>query len=151
MMKISRFRLAKICHAPFFEKTITGCFVRVGVGVNNGQQVYRAAQVMGVCETAKQYLVEKVKTNKGLRLKHGPDERVYRLEFISNQPITEKEFYKWKDAMLRAGLPLPSIELAERKKKDIEDASSYTFTDDDIKAVCFRAFILRLPYTFPDG
>ncbi|KAE9549087.1 hypothetical protein FO519_007708 [Halicephalobus sp. NKZ332] len=135
MMRISRFRLSKICHAPFFEKTVTGCFVRVGVGVNNGQQVYRAAQVIGVCETAKQYMVEKVKTNKGLRLKHGPDERVYRLEFISNQAITEREFYKWKDAMMRAELPLPSIELAERKKKDIDDASNYTFTDDDIKAV----------------
>lgn len=50
-------------------------------------------------ETAKVYTVEKTRTNKGLKLKHGGDQKVYRLEFISNQSFEEKEWTQWLKSM----------------------------------------------------
>lgn len=31
--------------------------------------------------------------------RHGNDQRVFRLEFVSNQEFTESEFMKWKEAV----------------------------------------------------
>jgi RNA polymerase-associated protein RTF1 len=52
-------------------------------------------------ETGKIYTLGNTRTNKGFRLKHGSAERVYRLEFISNQPFTDTEFDRWKEAMAK--------------------------------------------------
>jgi RNA polymerase-associated protein RTF1 len=40
-VKLSRFKIEKWCHAPFFKKVAIGCFVRVGIGLNQGVNVYR--------------------------------------------------------------------------------------------------------------
>lgn len=50
-------------------------------------------------ETAKVYTVENTRTNKGIKLKHGADQKVYRLEFISNQKFDDKEWTQWLKAM----------------------------------------------------
>lgn len=77
-------------HLPTFEKTVTGCFVRIGIGNYNGIPVYRVcfynliclnnifniftlkkvAEICDVCETAKVYQLGSTRTNKGLRLKY---------------------------------------------------------------------------------
>lgn len=36
-----------------------------------------------------------------LSCRHGSDQRVFRLEFVSNQEFTESEFMKWKEAVSR--------------------------------------------------
>jgi hypothetical protein len=59
----------------------------------------QVAQIADVVETGKVYQVEKTRTNKGLKLKHGTDERVYRLEFVSNSEFTDTEFAKWTETM----------------------------------------------------
>ena len=51
--------------------------------------VYRIAEITDVCETAKIYNVMQSRTNVGLRLKHGKNERVFRAQFISNSPFTD--------------------------------------------------------------
>uniref|UniRef100_A0AC35GD79 Plus3 domain-containing protein n=1 Tax=Panagrolaimus sp. PS1159 TaxID=55785 RepID=A0AC35GD79_9BILA len=132
-IRLSRHKLAKLCHTPFFDKTVLGCFVRIGVGQVNGLQVYRAAQVVAVVESAMVYNVDSTRTNKALRLKHGPDERVWRLEFISNSEITNNEYLKWRDAMKKAKLPLPTTDFIQKKRNDIISALNYNFTDEDVK------------------
>ncbi len=101
-VKLSRFRIEKWCHAPFFKKIALGCFVRIGIGMNAGTSIYRAAEVLDVVETAKVYTLGTTKTNKGFKLRHGEDERTYRLEFVSNQLFTDNEFNRWKESMNRA-------------------------------------------------
>jgi RNA polymerase-associated protein RTF1 len=44
-VKLSRFKIEKWCHAPFFKKVAIGCFVRVGIGLNQGVNVYRVSFV----------------------------------------------------------------------------------------------------------
>lgn len=86
-LKISRHKLEKFINLPIFEKTVMGCFVRINIGNNTSSQklVYRVAEITAVVETPKIYSFGSGRTNKGLRLKHGAQERVFRLEFVSNQ------------------------------------------------------------------
>lgn len=107
--RLSRFKLAKFVHAPFFAKMAVGCFVRIGIGNKDGRPIYQVgtpkivthvafvkiAQITEVLETPKVYEVEKTRTNKGLKLKHGQDSRTYRLEFVSNSDFTDNEFERW--------------------------------------------------------
>ena len=78
-IRLSRFKMDKFVHLPIFKETVVGCFVRIGIGSNKeNAPVYRVAEVTDVCETAKVYDVLNSRTNIGLRLKHGKQERVFR-------------------------------------------------------------------------
>lgn len=120
---------------PFFDRLVTNCFVRVTIGNNNNQPVYRCAEIIGVVETAKIYLLGKHRTNKGLRLRHGSSDRVFRLEFISNQDFTDSEFQKWKEVCLNANIEMPTVELIENKLQEIKDALVYEFKDEDVQKI----------------
>lgn len=74
--------------------------------------------------------------------RHGTQERVFRLEFISNQEFTEPEFLKWRDTCEKHNVDLPSVEHVEAKIKDIKEAMIYEFKEEDIEKVCF---IITLP------
>ncbi|XP_074661868.1 RNA polymerase-associated protein RTF1 homolog [Tubulanus polymorphus] len=134
-VRLSRFKLEKWCHMPFFGQTINGCYVRIGIGNHEGKSVYRVAEIIEVVETGKVYKLNNTTTNKGLRLRHANAERVYRLEFVSNQDFTETEFFKWKTAMMLGGLQLPTIQEIEQKEKDIQRAINYKFNEDDIDRI----------------
>lgn len=60
----------------------------------------KVAQIVDVVETGKIYTtIEKARTNKGLKLKHGVDERVHRLDIVSNSDFTDSEYTKWVETM----------------------------------------------------
>ena len=86
-LRISRYKLEKFINLPIFEKTVVGCFVRINIGNNASTQklVYRVAEITAVVETPKIYAFGSGRTNKGIKIKHGTQERVFRLEFVSNQ------------------------------------------------------------------
>ncbi|XP_033734331.1 RNA polymerase-associated protein RTF1 homolog isoform X2 [Pecten maximus] len=134
-VKLSRHKLEKWCHMPFFVRTVQGCYVRIGIGNHEGQAVYRVAEIIGVVDTAKIYQLGSTRTNKGLKLRHGHSERVYRLEFVSNQDFSDSEFFKWKEAMMLGGLVLPTLDEIEKKFKDIRDALQYKFKENDIEEI----------------
>lgn len=134
-IRISRFKLEKWVHAPFFAKTISGCFVRIGIGTNDGRPVYRVAEVIDVVETAKVYQLGSTRTNKGLRLKHGLQDRVFRLEFVSNSEFSDSEFFKWKETLSIENIPLPTLDDIERKLKDIQVAVNYQYKEADVENI----------------
>ncbi|KAJ1079259.1 hypothetical protein K5549_018686, partial [Capra hircus] len=134
-VRLSRHKLERWCHMPFFAKTVTGCFVRIGIGNHNSKPVYRVAEITGVVETAKVYQLGGTRTNKGLQLRHGSDQRVFRLEFVSNQEFTESEFMKWKEAMFSAGMQLPTLDEINKKELSIKEALNYKFNDQDIEEI----------------
>ncbi|WAR18795.1 RTF1-like protein [Mya arenaria] len=134
-IRLSRHKLEKWCHMPFFKQTVCGCFVRIGIGNHESRPVYRVAEIIDVLETYKVYQLGSSRTNKGLKLRHGNSERVYRLEFVSNQDFTETEFFKWKEAVMLAGEQVPSMEDVQRKLKDIQSAHQYKYNDDDIEKI----------------
>uniref|UniRef100_A0A8C5R3X0 RNA polymerase-associated protein RTF1 homolog n=1 Tax=Leptobrachium leishanense TaxID=445787 RepID=A0A8C5R3X0_9ANUR len=134
-VRLSRHKLERWCHMPFFAKTVSGCFVRIGIGNHNSKPVYRVAEITDVVETGKVYQLGGTRTNKGLQLRHGSDQRVFRLEFVSNQEFTESEFMKWKEAMFSAGMQLPTLDEINKKEISIKEAVNYKFNDQDIEEI----------------
>lgn len=67
--------------------------------------------------------------------RHGNAERVYRLEFVSNQEFTDSEFSKWKETVMLSGLQVPTVYEIEKKQKDIHKALTYTLDEEDIDTV----------------
>lgn len=131
-IRLSRFKMEKFVHLPFFKKLVMNCFVRIGIGQYQGRSVYRAAEIVDVVETGKVYLVGKMRTNIGCKLKFGKEERVFRLEFISNQRISPQEFTKWKEACTEANISLPTIESIKSKVNEIKKATGYSFSSEDV-------------------
>ncbi|XP_062851783.1 RNA polymerase-associated protein RTF1 homolog [Trichomycterus rosablanca] len=134
-IRLSRHKLERWCHMPFFAKTVTGCFVRIGIGNSSSKPVYRVAEIVDVVETAKIYQLGSTRTNKGLQLRHGGDLRVFRLEFVSNQEFTENEFMKWREAMNSAGMQIPTLDEITKKEQSIKEAVNYKFNDKDIEDI----------------
>ncbi|KAG4068969.1 hypothetical protein HA402_005117 [Bradysia odoriphaga] len=134
-IRLSRYKMERFVSMPFFDRIVANCFVRISIGNNNQKPVYRVAEVVGVVETAKIYNLGKCRTNKGLRLKHGTQERVFRLEFISNSDFTETEFEAWKKVCQSADVDLPTLETVDRKVKDIKEAVVYEFKDEDVHKI----------------
>jgi len=130
--RLTRHKLERFCHLPTFGKIVTGCFVRIGIGQHEGQSVYRVAEILDVCETAKVYNIGKARTNKGLKLRHGGQERIFRLEFVSNNTFTDMEFDKWKETVMTGGMTLPTTKEMEIREKQIADAMLRKLGDKDI-------------------
>lgn len=120
---------------PIFKDTVLGCFVRIGIGNHNGRPVYRVAEIMDIVETAKVYQLGKHRTNRGLRLRHGQQERVFRLEFVSNSDFSDSEFFKWKETMMTAGLQLPTLDEVKDRYGRIQKALKYNLQEKDIDSM----------------
>ena len=94
-------------------------------------------------ETAKIYTLGVTRTNKGVRLRHGMDERVFRFEFVSNSEFTEDEFNRWVETCNNRGVVLPTIDEVQRKEKEVRDANNYQFKEEDIEHVSCTQPILN--------
>lgn len=67
--------------------------------------------------------------------RHGGNERVYRLEFVSNTEFQESEFQHWKKACDTKGVNPPTLDEIERKTKDINEAMVHEFKEEDVVKV----------------
>eukprot|EP00053_Salpingoeca_punica_P013401 m.121223 g.121223 ORF g.121223 m.121223 type:complete len:615 (+) comp16197_c0_seq2:1108-2952(+) len=132
-IRLSRHRLEQWCHETFFKDLVTGCFVRIGIGQNEGTAVYRVAQIVGLKE-GRIYSLGRTRTNMALLLKHGVSERPFRIEYVSNEDFTENEYKKWRDEMLDNELQIPSLAYVQRKQKDIQAGKDHVFTAEEIRA-----------------
>ncbi len=86
-------------------------------------------------ETAKIYQMGKTRTNTGLRLRFGRQERVFRLEFISNSPFTLSEFQKWRYTCEEQGFQLPTRDFVQSKADEIKKALTYEYSSADIDGI----------------
>jgi len=137
-IRLSRFKLDKFVHLPIFKKTVVGCFVRISIGNNPDKgAMYRVAEIVDICETAKVYDVmnNSNRTNIGLKLKHGKNSRVFRAQFVSNQPFTDSEFEKWKQTCKDEHVDLPTHQQVEDKVKHITYANTYRFSNSDVEKI----------------
>lgn len=134
-IRLSRFKLEKWVHLPFFKDVISGCYIRIGIGEKLGRKVYRVAEIFDVVETSKEYSLGNCKTNLGLKVRHGIAESVYRLEFVSNQDFTDTEFQKWKNTMEEQSLALPTVKHVTSKVKEIDSALNHIFSESEIEKI----------------
>lgn len=68
-------------------------------------------------------------------MRHGKQERVFRLEFISNQEFTDTEYSKWLEATTQADIPMPLKETIAQKQSDIREALNYEYKEQDIERI----------------
>ena len=131
-IRLSRFKLEKWVHCPFFKSLVSGCYIRIGIGDKLGKKIYRVAEIFDVVETPKVYVLGQLKTNKGLKVRHGTSENMYRLEFVSNQDFTDSEFQKWKATMENCNMKLPTVKFIDEKAKAIKEALEHEYTNEEI-------------------
>jgi RNA polymerase-associated protein RTF1 len=67
-IRLSRHKLERFVHMPFFDRIVKGCYVKIGIGQHNNMPVYRVAEVINVYETAKIYNLGNTRTNKASQL-----------------------------------------------------------------------------------
>eukprot|EP01135_Chromosphaera_perkinsii_P005372 Nk52_evm53s343 gene=Nk52_evmTU53s343 len=128
-IRLSRHRVEKWVHQPFFEDIVVGCLVKVVVHQNQ----YKVAEISEVYEGTKVYeLTNNTKTSKLLRLKLGKDSKSFKISYLSNRPFEQQEVNSWKDVMAQAGVPLFTKKVCERKRADIKKGMNYKYSDEDI-------------------
>lgn len=145
-VRLSRLKLERFVHLPFFKTLAVGCFARVGIGKDRvtDKPVYRCVEITDVVETAKVYMIGRVKTNIGLKIKYGTNEKVFRLEFFSNNTWTGEEFTTWKTVCEEANLLLPTIENVATKSAEIQKACNYEISSEDVDHMIARKELYKL-------
>lgn len=68
-------------------------------------------------------------------MRHGHQERVFRLEFVSNQEFSELEYNKWIEATVAADITMPPQERVKEKQADIKEAIGYEFNEQDVERI----------------
>ena len=132
--RLSRHKLERWCHETFFRDLIRGCFVRIGIGAFDGNQVYRCAKVVGVKE-GRVYRLGRTKTDLALVLAYGAQERTFRMEFVSNQPFTASEYEGWRKETVDSAMPLTTMYEVEKKENAIRDAVSHKHSYEETKKI----------------
>jgi RNA polymerase-associated protein RTF1 len=133
-VRLSRSALARHMNKPYFRKLVPGFFVRVVIGEHLGERVYRMAEVVELHDGNKTYRLEKQQTNLVLLLRHaGSSPRPFRMEFVSDSPITGEEFREWVSAMHKAKRERPRVAHIEELQQRLEEANNYNYTHEDVK------------------
>ena len=68
-------------------------------------------------------------------IRRGNDERVIRMEYVSNQPFTECELHSYLDAVDKDEKPKPTLEMVEKKQADLKYCIHFRPNEQDIDHV----------------
>jgi len=55
-VRLTRQKIEKWLLEPFFDRVVPGCYVRIGIGQQNGRPTYRVAEVRGLIRAAGLYI-----------------------------------------------------------------------------------------------
>ncbi|CZR59892.1 related to Pol II transcription elongation factor [Phialocephala subalpina] len=138
-VRVGRTRFAMVCFYPGFDEAITGCFVRISVGIDkeSGQNIYRMALIKGFVED-RPYAIETAngkhfKTTQYIRAAHGKAERNWPFITCSDSPFTEAEWNRYKQTCLVEGVPLPTKPKLAGKIIDINNLVNRSWTEAELQ------------------
>ncbi|KAG5452566.1 RNA polymerase-associated protein rtf1 [Clonorchis sinensis] len=131
-IRLSRFKLEKWVHMPFFDSLVKGCFVRINIGLNQGVAVYRCAEIVDIIETPKIYDLGETRTNKGMVVRVGKDQGTFRLAFVSNSDFLPAEFESWLRRISDANMKPPTLAFVSEKAAQIQDAINKPIKDEHL-------------------
>lgn len=134
---IRRSKLAKWFMEPFFEDLIVGCFVRVGIGMRSGQNIYRLCMVRNVdaSDPNKMYKFENRTTHKYLNVFWGNETTAanWQMARVSDSHPLQQEFDEWKREVERCGGRMPSMKDVMDKREAIEKTNTYVYSAATVK------------------
>ncbi|PHZ14865.1 plus-3-domain-containing protein [Rhizopus microsporus ATCC 52813] len=138
---ISRSMIEKWLFAPFFENLVLDGFVRIYIGQDPQKKVpvYRLCQVMEIVPWHKIYTIgENTSCNQALKLKHGKAEKIFTMDIISNQPITQHEYSRFIATLEHDKVRVPSMDHIKQKVEDIKNAREYVLNDKEVNEMIER-------------
>eukprot|EP01004_Peranema_trichophorum_P002732 NODE_1767_length_1818_cov_38.396460_g1497_i0.p1 GENE.NODE_1767_length_1818_cov_38.396460_g1497_i0~~NODE_1767_length_1818_cov_38.396460_g1497_i0.p1 ORF type:complete len:544 (+),score=166.93 NODE_1767_length_1818_cov_38.396460_g1497_i0:70-1701(+) len=133
-IQITRKLIEQFIGQPFFLDLITGCFVRIWIGNNlTNQPVYRLCRVIGIeTKPALKYKVGCVYTQDLLIVEFGKSRKSWRMDRISNSPVTPEEFGRWVQQLEEDKIPMVIIRDYQSRKEAFDKALNWTYTEEEI-------------------
>ncbi|EDV54351.2 LOW QUALITY PROTEIN: uncharacterized protein Dere_GG21358 [Drosophila erecta] len=111
-----------------FAETVIGAFVRLNVG-----KIYCIYEIIDLHQDREDYRVGSKRTNLVLILRYGSEKRDSRIDVVSNQPITQKEFLLWLSKNLRDRQILPTLLDVGKKQVQMKEACENSYTEADVE------------------
>ncbi|KAH7419963.1 hypothetical protein BKA64DRAFT_690472 [Cadophora sp. MPI-SDFR-AT-0126] len=138
-VRVGRSRFAQVCFYPGFDEAITGCFVRISIGIDKetGQNIYRMGIIKGFVED-RPYAIESAtgkhfKTTQYVRAAHGKAERNWPFISCSDSGFTESEWNRYKITCQAEGVPLPTKPKLNQKMIDINNLINRSWTEAELQ------------------
>ncbi|CAB1416128.1 unnamed protein product [Pleuronectes platessa] len=124
-------RLEKWCHMPFFDITVTGCFVRVATEAGIRDPTQCVAEIVSVMETKNDQQFRSKRPNLVFKLRHAGKDQIVPLSYVSNKGFTISEFNQWKQSMMAAGMKVPTSQMIASKEKSVKKTLDRPFTQGE--------------------
>ncbi|XP_033173932.1 RNA polymerase-associated protein RTF1 homolog isoform X1 [Drosophila mauritiana] len=125
---LKRSDIKNLLDKPIFAEAVIGSFVRLNVG-----KIYCIYETIALHQDRKDYRVDGKRTNLILVLRCGSEKRYSRIDVVSNQPITQKEFLLWLETNLRNRCTLPTLNDIAKKQVQVKNACKYSYTETDVE------------------
>eukprot|EP00937_MAST-01D_sp_MAST-1D-sp2_P002759 g2759.t1 len=147
-LRVTRDYCAKVVEEPFFERAVTGGFVKVAIGMREGKTVYRICRIKAVVPAVNnsrekkpiEYVFpsardKKRRVNVSVQLEFAGAVKDWKLTKISNHSFTAAEFQEWMSATKQAGQPLLKPSQARKQAKAMRAAAATAYRREDIEAL----------------
>jgi len=93
----------------------------LGINKETGRETYRCAKILSTLTTLKHYELGNTRTNLAANVQIGTKEKGYRLNYLSNQPISASEFLYFKTQCEKDQISLPNYKKLKAKAQEVED------------------------------
>ncbi|KAH8602254.1 hypothetical protein B0O99DRAFT_606105 [Bisporella sp. PMI_857] len=151
-IRVGRSRFALVCFYPGFDEAITGCYVRISVGIDKetNQNIYRMAVIKGFVED-RPYAIETsngkhFKTTQYIRAAHGKAERNWPFITCSDSPFTEAEWNRYKKTCQAEGVVIPTKPKLVDKITDINNLVNRSWTEAELQEKLKKSGVLINKY-----
>ncbi|KAJ3333682.1 RNA polymerase-associated protein rtf1 [Blyttiomyces sp. JEL0837] len=145
---LTRSDIEKWLYAPFFKEVVTGCYLRIGLGVDADKKpTYRVVKIADVVDYHKPYHIGQSLTKKAVYAAHGKAKKVFTFDIASNQPITEAEFSRYLRTLENENEPMVSLAFVESKSRELARARAHEFSNDEIEnMIKEKQALARVPH-----
>ena len=135
-IRLTRFDIARYLDEPYFEKLVTGCYVRYLIGENptTKKPTYRMMKINGLAKPYKRmYKMQGILTDTRFRLEMQGEEKPLKLDRISNSRITQKELDFFLNNERDVGNRIPRRdEIISKRKQVFETCEGHVYTDHEV-------------------
>lgn len=130
-IRLTRNRLEAWLDEPFFDEVVVGTFVRVGIGSDGADNVYRVAEVTGVTagDSGAAYALGQKSTRKRLILEIAGSRRPFNMSFVSNANFTPDELRKYRKLLEERMLPRKSQAAVDSKVARLKRAKDHVYSE----------------------
>ncbi|KAG9028903.1 hypothetical protein FRB95_005901 [Tulasnella sp. JGI-2019a] len=142
--RITRDMLENQCFSSHFEDFVKGAWVRLVVGMDGSEMVYRICEVIDIAsDLVEPYELNKKMVNQVLELRHGSQTRAFPMSKLSCGPFTQREFDRLIRTFEAEKLKPPTKSKVEKKAEAIRTIESRIRTDAEVSLMLQRAKDVR--------